>query len=101
MKTLLAALALVALVSGATPAITQTRIYNGPNGAATRCPASDSECTIYNAPDRIQDRINQGKRDVQKSDSPLDKVKEVGNLRNFWSLAPLRASIYSSKPDLF
>jgi hypothetical protein len=57
---------------------TQSRIYNAPGGSVTRCPAGDSGCTIYNAPDNIQDRINQGKRDVQDADSPLDKVKEVG-----------------------
>jgi hypothetical protein len=58
---------------------TSTPIYNAPNWAATtRCPADESGCTIYNAPDRIQDRVNQGRKDVQDADSPLDKVKEVG-----------------------
>jgi hypothetical protein len=56
----------------------QSPIYNGPNGSVTRCPAGESGCTIYNAPDRIQDRVNQGRRDVEDADSPLDKVKEVG-----------------------
>ena len=53
-------------------------IYNSQGGTVTRCPAGDSGCTIYNATDRMQDRVDQGKKDVQNADSPLDKVKEIG-----------------------
>lgn len=55
-----------------------TPIYNGPSGSVTRCPAGDSGCNIYNAPENIQERVKQGRRDVRDADNPLDKVNEVG-----------------------
>lgn len=72
------ALLLGSLVATITePNAQTTPIYNGPGGSVTRCPASDSNCTIYNAPDNIQDRVRQGRRDVEEAESPLDKVREV------------------------
>ena len=72
-----AAVLALLLPIASTTAQNDSRIYNGADGGVTRCPASDSGCTIYNAPDRMRDRINEGRRDVDEADNPLDKVKEV------------------------
>ncbi len=74
-----AALSLVQLLvlSIVTPCSAQSTIYNGPNGTPIRCPADEMNCTIYNAPDQIYDRVKQGQKDVQDTDTIGEKVKAV------------------------
>ncbi len=44
-----------------------------------RCPASDMGCTDSNYEQKIKDRIEQGKREVLKSDTTVrDRVKAAG-----------------------
>jgi hypothetical protein len=45
--------------------------------AQQRCPAGSSGCTVNNAPERIQQRVNQGARDVIRNRNPVGRVQEV------------------------
>jgi hypothetical protein len=45
--------------------------------AGPRCPASDSNCTLEDAPKRIQERVNQGEKNVRETSGAVAKVKEV------------------------
>ncbi|VTY35593.1 Uncharacterised protein [Xylophilus ampelinus] len=46
-------------------------------GAAQRCPAGDSGCTIDNGADKIRDRVNEGARKVINNSNPEGRAKEV------------------------
>lgn len=45
--------------------------------ANSRCPAGSSGCTPDNAASRIQQRVNQGARDVMRNNNPNGRVREV------------------------
>jgi hypothetical protein len=48
-----------------------------PATAQTRCPAGDSGCNLGNAADRIQERVDQGRRDVQDAGTMRERVDAV------------------------
>lgn len=73
----LLAFTFLVLVSYCSGALAQGRIYNGPDGGVTRCPAGESGCTIFNAPERIRERTNEGAREVLEADSMRDRVDAV------------------------
>lgn len=45
--------------------------------AAERCPAGQSGCTLDNAPQRIQQRVNEGAAKVLEDENPGGRVQEV------------------------
>ena len=45
--------------------------------AQNRCPAGQSGCTIENAAERIQQRVNQGAQRVINNSNPQGRVNEV------------------------
>ncbi|MDO8373905.1 MAG: hypothetical protein Q7T39_18435 [Polaromonas sp.] len=47
--------------------------------AAGRCPANDMGCTQDNYEQKVKERVEQGKKDVQEASGPVNKVKAVGS----------------------
>jgi hypothetical protein len=50
---------------------------NADRPTRTRCPAGSSGCTIENAPDKIQERVNEGAKKIIENTNPDGRAKEV------------------------
>lgn len=49
----------------------------GQAAATERCPAGQSGCTVENAPQKIQERVNEGAQKVWNNSNPQGRVNEV------------------------
>lgn len=64
------------------PACVALLLSSSMAAAQDRCPASNNDCTLDDAFDRIKDRIDEGARKVWNNENPEGRVNEVRRTLN-------------------